>query len=102
MLPSCLGDMIAPDNEVRAIDAIVDRMGIQSMGFVYSKTKETGRKPYSPICLSYIAIATLTGYVPGAILRNNCSNSKKGRTIQDSSFSVSQVPGITFYASPNG
>lgn len=49
MLPLCLGDMIAPDNEVRAIDAIVDRMDIQSMGFVYSKTKETGRKPYSPI-----------------------------------------------------
>jgi transposase len=49
LLPMCLDNMIAPDNEVRAIDAIVDEMDIQSMGFVYSKTKETGRKPYSPI-----------------------------------------------------
>ena len=49
MLPLCLDDMIAPDNEVRAIDAIVDSMDIQSMGFIYSETKETGRKPYSPV-----------------------------------------------------
>lgn len=45
----CLDDMISSDCEVRAIDAIVDRMDIQSMGFTYSETKETGRKPYSPI-----------------------------------------------------
>lgn len=49
MLPMCLDDMIAPDNEVRAIDAIVDEMDIQSMGFIYSETKDTGRKPYSPV-----------------------------------------------------
>ena len=49
ILPMCLDDMIAPDNEVRAIDAIVDKMDIQSMGFIYSETKETGRKPYSPV-----------------------------------------------------
>lgn len=36
ILPMCLDDMITPDNEVRAIDAIVDRMDIQSMGFTYS------------------------------------------------------------------
>lgn len=49
LMPMCLDDMIAPDSEVRAIDAIVDSMDIQSMGFTYSITKETGRKPYSPI-----------------------------------------------------
>lgn len=49
MIPLCLDDMIALDNEVRAIDAIVDRMDIQSMGFIYSETKETGRNPYSPV-----------------------------------------------------
>lgn len=49
ILPICLDDMIAPDNEVRAIDAIVDKMDIQSMGFIHSETKETGRKPYSPV-----------------------------------------------------
>jgi len=49
LIPMCLDDMISSDCEVRAIDAIVDRMDIQSMGFTYSETKETGRKPYSPI-----------------------------------------------------
>ncbi|NJD04570.1 MAG: transposase [Ruminiclostridium sp.] len=48
ILPMCLDDMIAPDNDVRAIDVIVDKMDIQSMGFTYSETKETGRKPYNP------------------------------------------------------
>ena len=48
----CLDDMVAPDNVVRAIDTIVDNMDIQSMGFTYSETKETGRKPYSPIMRS--------------------------------------------------
>lgn len=47
--PLCLDDMIAADNPVRAIAAIVDRMDIPSQGFVYSQTKETGRKPYDPV-----------------------------------------------------
>jgi len=48
-MPLCLDDMISADNEVRAIDAIVDRLDITDMGFVYSETKQTGRKPYSPV-----------------------------------------------------
>ncbi len=48
-IPMCLDDMISPDREVRAIDAIVEAMDIQSMGFIYSETKETGRKPYNPV-----------------------------------------------------
>jgi len=47
--PLCLDDMIAADNPVRAIALIVDRMDIPSQGFVYSQTKETGRKPYDPV-----------------------------------------------------
>jgi transposase len=48
ILPMCFDDMIPPDSEVRAIEAIVDNMDIQSMGFTYFETKETGRKPYNP------------------------------------------------------
>ena len=48
-IPICLDDMILANSEVRAIDAIVSSMDIQSMGFTYSETKETGRKPYSPV-----------------------------------------------------
>lgn len=49
MLPMCLDDMLSEDAEVRAIDAIVEKMDIPSMGFTYSETKETGRKPYNPV-----------------------------------------------------
>ena len=49
LMPMCLDDMISPDSEVRAIDAIVEKMDIQSIGFTYSETKDTGRKPYSPV-----------------------------------------------------
>jgi len=51
IFPMCLDDMIAGDNVVRAIDAIVNNMDISSMGFTHSETKETGRKPYSPVAL---------------------------------------------------
>ena len=49
MLPMCLDDMLQEDAEVRAIDAIVEKMNIASMGFTYSEPKETGRKPYIPV-----------------------------------------------------
>jgi hypothetical protein len=54
--PLCLDDMIAADNPVRAIAVIVDRMDIPSQGFVYSQTKETGRKPYNPADMSKLYI----------------------------------------------
>ena len=51
LIPLCINDMIAPDNEVRALDAIVDSMDIQSLGFTHSETASTGRKPYNPVDL---------------------------------------------------
>jgi len=44
----CLDDMLPKDAEVRAIEAIIDKMDIRSMGFVYSQTSSTGRPPYDP------------------------------------------------------
>jgi transposase len=49
LLPMCLDEMVAQDNVVRAIDAIVDNLDILSMEFTHSETKETGRKPYNPV-----------------------------------------------------
>jgi len=46
--PLCFDDMINEDSPVRAIDAIVEGMGIPELGFKYGDTKETGRKPYDP------------------------------------------------------
>jgi transposase len=41
----CLDDMLPEEVKVRAIDAIVEKIDIPSMGFTYSETKETGRNP---------------------------------------------------------
>jgi transposase len=46
--PLCFDEMISEDNPVRAIDAIVEMMGIPSLGFKYGETKTTGRMPYDP------------------------------------------------------
>ena len=48
IIPLCFDDMIAEDNPVRAIEVIIESMKINSLGFTYSETKTTGRKPYSP------------------------------------------------------
>lgn len=41
-------DMINAENPVRAIDAIISKMDVPSLGFQYSETASTGRKPYDP------------------------------------------------------
>jgi transposase len=46
--PMCFDDYIDEENPVRAIDAIVNRFNIGELGFIYSETKNTGRKPYAP------------------------------------------------------
>lgn len=48
MQPMCLDDMIPQDAEVRALEVIVEKMDIPSLGFTYTETKETGRKPFNP------------------------------------------------------
>ena len=42
-------DMFEEENPVRAIDAIVSKMDIASLGFQYAHTAATGRKPYDPV-----------------------------------------------------
>jgi transposase len=46
--PMCLDDMLPEAAEVRALEVIINKMDIQSLGFTYSETKATGRKPYDP------------------------------------------------------
>ncbi len=48
MIPVSLDEMIAEDNPVRVIDAFVDCLDIETLGFKYATPKETGRKPYDP------------------------------------------------------
>ena len=43
-----LEDLIDEENPVRAIDAVVNRMDTEALGFVHSQTKDIGRKSYDP------------------------------------------------------
>ena len=49
LAPMCLDDLIAPDAEVRALELIVERMDIPSLGFTHSTTKQTGCRPCRPV-----------------------------------------------------
>ncbi len=49
LIPMNLDDMIPEDAEVRALEVIVEKMDICSLGFTYTKTKQTGRPPYDPV-----------------------------------------------------
>ncbi len=46
--PLCFDALIDEENPVRAIDSIAERFDVHELGFAYSETKDTGRKPYSP------------------------------------------------------
>lgn len=46
--PLCLDDMITQDAEVRALEIIIEKMDIRTLGFTHSETKSTGRMPYDP------------------------------------------------------
>lgn len=48
MLPISLDEMIAEDNPVRVIDALVDSLDIKALNLQYSNPKKIGRKPYDP------------------------------------------------------
>lgn len=48
LFPETLDEYVSADNPVRVIDAFIDTLDMQQLGFSYASTKETGRKPYSP------------------------------------------------------
>ena len=48
LLPEAVDDFITEENSVRFIDAFVDKLDLAVLGFKYSITRDTGRKPYNP------------------------------------------------------
>ena len=48
LLPDAIDDFVASDHPVRVIDAFVDTLNFQELGFTKAQTKLTGRKPYHP------------------------------------------------------
>lgn len=63
-IPQCLDDMISADNEVRAIDAIVNSLDITDMGFIYSEPSKLGESlTVQWICSNYMHTAILMEFV---------------------------------------
>lgn len=46
--PECLDDFIAEDNSVRVVDAFVDEVALQELGFEGAAPARTGRHAYHP------------------------------------------------------
>jgi transposase len=48
LLPNSVDDYIGPDNPVRFVDAFVEQLDLQGVGFCRVEPKETGRPGYHP------------------------------------------------------
>jgi len=51
LMPECLDDFVAEDNPVRVVDAFVDELDLQSLGFGGAEPARTGRPSYHPAVL---------------------------------------------------
>jgi transposase len=56
LLPECLDDFIAEDNAVRVVDAFVEELDLQELGFEGIEPASTGRPSYHPTVLLKIYI----------------------------------------------
>jgi len=56
LLPECLDDYIGEDNPVRVIDAFVDELDLQTLGFEGAEPAATGRPSYHPAVLLKIYV----------------------------------------------
>jgi transposase len=48
MFPPCLEDYVAPNSPARFIDAFVEELNFQALGFTHAQPASTGRPPYHP------------------------------------------------------
>ena len=46
--PDSIDDYVSEDNPVRVIEAYIDGLDLESLGFIRTQTKSTGRPPYDP------------------------------------------------------
>lgn len=50
-MPECLDDYIGEDNPVRVVDAFVEELDLQALGFKCADPAATGRPAYHPAVL---------------------------------------------------
>src|SRR3954466_6621003 len=56
LLPECLDDYIVEDNPVRVVDAFVDELDLEALGFEGATAAATGRPGYHPSVLLKVYI----------------------------------------------
>jgi transposase len=61
LFPERLDELIIGDNPVRVIDAFVDALDLQTLGFAKVESEATGRPPYDPGDLLKLYMAICTG-----------------------------------------
>src|SRR6187402_1740384 len=66
LLPECLDDYIAEDNPVRVVDAFVEELDLQALGFEGIEPADTGRPSYHPSVLLKIYIYGYLNRVPSS------------------------------------
>ena len=69
----CLEELIADENLVRVVDAFVDILDCDKLGFAHSTTKKTGAPPYNPaLFLRIYLYGYLNGIRSSRKLENEC------------------------------
>jgi hypothetical protein len=68
LLPESLDDFIARDNAVRVVDAFVNELDLQALGFQGTQPAETGRPSYHPSVLLKIYIYDYLSRLPSLTL----------------------------------
>lgn len=66
LLPECLDDYIAEDNPVRAVDAFVEELDLQGLGFEGAMPAMTGRPVYHPAVLLKLYIYGYLNRIPSS------------------------------------
>jgi len=66
LLPECLDDYIGEDNPVRVVDAFVDELQLQLLGFDGAEPAATGRPSYHSAVLLKIYIYGCGESAPGS------------------------------------
>jgi transposase len=62
LLPECLDDYIGEDNPVRAVDAFIDELDLDALGFEGATAAATGRPSHHPrSCSKSMSTATSIG-----------------------------------------
>src|SRR3954447_25937827 len=66
LLPECLDDYVTQDNPVRVVDAFIDELDLQALGFTRAQPAATGRPAYHPAILLKIYLYGYLHRVPSS------------------------------------